>query len=130
MLWVAQRVDTVCFSTVRTSIVTKFCCKLRAICLLEYAFISVAAEEHDPWFFPIYLHCFISLVFASTGYVQDIACAFFDKIDDYTGKVRSIPCTNVYKYGMWSVINKDGGVSLTWLRRVLCSLIALCAEVR
>jgi hypothetical protein len=26
---------------------------------------------------------------------------------------------------MRSVINKDGGVSLTWLRRVLCSLTAL-----
>jgi hypothetical protein len=40
------------------------------------------------------------LVFEATGYVQDIACAFLNKIAEYARKVRLIPCTTVFKYWM------------------------------
>jgi hypothetical protein len=58
---------------------------------------------------------FIRLVFESTGYVQDLACAFINKSAEYSGKVRLILCTTVYKYWMTQI-------SVT-LQKALCSAL-------
>jgi hypothetical protein len=40
------------------------------------------------------------MVFESTVYVHDLACAFMDKVVDYAEKVKLVPKAAVYKYWM------------------------------
>jgi hypothetical protein len=63
------------------------------------------------------------MVFESTGYVHDLACAFMDKVADYAEKVKLVPKAAVYKYWMTRIsVVLQKGLNAALVRRVAAAV--------
>jgi hypothetical protein len=66
---------------------------------------------------------FIPMVFESTGYVHDLACAFMDKVADYAEQVKLVPKAAVYKYWMTRIsVVLQKGLNAALVRRVAAAV--------